>query len=174
IFFTSDNGPEGKEQEGRTQGSTGGFKGRKRSLYEGGIRVPGIVVWPEKIQSGLQTDFPAVTSDYFPTILDVFGEKNQFPVSPVDGISLMDVLNGNMNLRSSPIGFQFGEQKALIDNRYKLYINQDEVELYDLLEDPFETSDISNENPEKVNEMKSQLNDFVRSCAESRGGADYD
>ena len=70
--------------------------------------------------------------------------------------------------------FQFGGQKALIDDRYKLYINQDEVELYNLLEDPFETSDISNEKPEKVNEMKSQLNDFVRSCAESREGADYD
>jgi hypothetical protein len=62
----------------------------------------------------------------------------------------------------------------LIDNRYKLYTSKDEVELYDLLEDPFEISDISNENPDKVKEMKSQLNDFVRSCAESSGGADYD
>jgi arylsulfatase A-like enzyme len=174
IFFTSDNGPEGIAKKGRTQGSTGGFRGRKRSLYEGGIRVPGIAIWPAKIKSGSQTNFPAVTSDYFPTILEIFGEKNQIPVLPVDGVSLLDVLNGTMNLRSSPIGFEFREQKALIDNRYKLYTSKDGVELYDLLKDPFETNDISNKNPEKINDMKTHLNDFVSSCAESSEGADYD
>lgn len=174
IFFTSDNGPEGNAQEGRTQGSTGGFKGRKRSLYEGGIRVPGIAVWPAEIKAGSETDFPAVTSDYFPTILEICGEKNQFPVSPVDGVSLIDVWNKNLTERIAPIGFQFGEQKALIDNRYKLYTSKDETELYDLLEDPFETRDISNENPTMIHEMKICLSDFVRSCEESREGADYD
>lgn len=174
IFFTSDNGPEGNAQEGRTQGSTGGFKGRKRSLYEGGIRVPGIAVWPAEIKAGSETDFPAITSDYFPTILEICGEKNQFPVSPVDGISLVDVWLNNITERTAPIGFQFGEQKALIDNRYKLYTSKDETELYDLLEDPFETRNISNENPTMINEMKIRLSDFVRSCEESRKGADYD
>lgn len=173
IFFTSDNGPEGKTQEGRTQGSTGGFKGRKRSLYEGGIRVPGIVVWPSTIKGGQRTDFPAVTSDYFPTILEIFGEKNQFPVTPFDGVSLVEVWEENETERLAPIGFQFGGQKALIDDRYKLHSGRDEVELYDLLEDPFETNDISKENPAKVNEMKTRLSDFVRSCAVSWNGEDY-
>lgn len=174
IFFTSDNGPEGNTQEGRTQGSTGGFKGRKRSLYEGGIRVPAITVWPAEIEAGQRTDFPAVTSDYFPTLLEIFGEENQLPVSPLDGVSLVDVWDENIKERTTPIGFQFGEQKALIDNQYKIHTSKDKVELYDLLEDPFETRDISNQNPAKVNEMKIRLSDFVRSCEKSREGADYD
>jgi arylsulfatase A-like enzyme len=174
IFFTSDNGPEGTTQEGRTQGSTGGFKGRKRNLYEGGIRVPAIAVWPAEIKAGQQTDFPAVTSDYFPTLLEIFGEKNQLPVSPLDGVSLVDVWDEKIKERTTPIGFQFGEQKALIDNQYKIYTRKDEIELYDLLEDPFETRDISNQNPAKVNEMKIRLSEFVRSCEKSMDGADYD
>jgi arylsulfatase A-like enzyme len=174
IFFTSDNGPEGNAQEGRTQGSTGGFKGRKRSLYEGGIRVPAIAVWPAEIKAGQRTDFPAVTSDYFPTLLEIFGEKNQLPVSPLDGVSLVDVWDEKIKERTTPIGFQFGEQKALIDNQYKIYTRKDEIELYDLLEDPFETRDISNQNPAKVNEMKIRLSEFVRSCEKSMDGADYD
>ncbi len=173
IFFTSDNGPEGKTQSGRTQGSTGGFKGRKRSLYEGGIRVPGIVVWPSAIEGGQRTDFSAVTSDYFPTILEVVGEKNQFPVSPIDGVSLLDVWNEGVTERPAPIGFQFGDKRALLDNRYKLVQNTNQYELYDLLEDPFETTDISNKNTEIVEDMENQLNNFVKSCDRSRKGIDY-
>ena len=48
-------------------GRTGGLRGRKRSLYEGGIRVPGIVTWPAVVQAGQVTDCPGVTSDYLPT-----------------------------------------------------------------------------------------------------------
>ncbi len=173
IFFTSDNGPEGKTQQGRTQGSTGGFKGRKRSLYEGGIRVPGIAVWAGKIKSGLRTDYPAVTSDYFPTILEIIGEKRKFPILPIDGVSLVPVWKNRINKRPRPIGFQSQNQKALSDNRYKLIEIDEKIELYDLIKDPFETRDISSNNPTKVSEMKIRLIDFVRSCDKSREGVDY-
>src|SRR5262245_27680749 len=69
VFFTSDNGPEGDGTRGRTRGSTGGLRGRKRSMYEGGIRVPGIVRWPGHIQPGTTADAPVVGSDLFPTVL---------------------------------------------------------------------------------------------------------
>jgi arylsulfatase A-like enzyme len=174
VFFTGDNGPEGPAQQGRTQGSTGGFRGRKRSLYEGGIRVPGLIVWPAMIKGGQKTNFPAITSDYYPTILEIMGDKNQFPVTPVDGISLMEVLTGKMTGRPASIGFQFGNQKAMTGNRYKLYVQNNKTELYDLINDPFETKDISNENPEIVADLKYQLNDFVKSCSNSSKGADYD
>ena len=52
VVFTSDNGPEGDGMKGRTRGSTGGLRGRKRAMYEGGIRVPGIVRWPGQIKPG--------------------------------------------------------------------------------------------------------------------------
>ncbi len=50
VFFTSDNGPEGNGKSGRTRGSTGGLRGRKRATHEGGIRVPGIIRWPGRIR----------------------------------------------------------------------------------------------------------------------------
>ena len=61
LWFCSDNGPEGKA--GQAPGSTGGFRGRKRSLHEGGIRVPALVEWPGVAPPGASLDFPASTSD---------------------------------------------------------------------------------------------------------------
>ncbi len=69
VIFTADNGPEGTGEKGRTRGSTGGLRGRKRALYEGGIRVPGLVRWPEQIKAGLTSDAPIIGSDWFSTIL---------------------------------------------------------------------------------------------------------
>ena len=66
VFFCSDNGPEVK-----TPGSAGIFRERKRSLYEGGVRVPAFVIWKNNMQGGRRIEFPAVTSDYMPTILDI-------------------------------------------------------------------------------------------------------
>ena len=74
VWFCSDNGPEGNPQRrGRSQGSAGPFRGRKRSLYEGGVRVPGLLEWPARITRARVTDIPCVTSDYFPTVLDAIG-----------------------------------------------------------------------------------------------------
>src|SRR5690606_3355046 len=74
LFFTSDNGPEGENSHvGRTRGSTKGLRGRKRSLHEGGIRVPGIMEWPGQISPGTTVEVPCFTSDYFPTIAHIIG-----------------------------------------------------------------------------------------------------
>ena len=74
LWFCSDNGPEGNPGPSRrSQGSAGPFRGRKRSLYEGGIRVPGLLVWPAQIEESRVSDVPCATSDYFPTILEAAG-----------------------------------------------------------------------------------------------------
>lgn len=164
IFFTSDNGPEGIDRKGRTQGSTGGFRGRKRSLHEGGIRVPGMVVWPAVIAGGQKTGFPAVTSDYFPTIVDILENNKSTPGKPFDGISLVPVWKKQITERPVPIGFQFGKNMALTGNRFKLVQKDKEFELYDLLNDPYETTDISTQYPSVVKKMKEELGSFVRSC----------
>ena len=70
LWFCSDNGPEGKAT---APGRTAGLRGRKRSLYEGGVRVPGILVWPARVKKPRLVTTPCVTADYFPTVLDAAG-----------------------------------------------------------------------------------------------------
>ena len=135
--------------------------------------MPGFVVWPAGIKPGQKTAFPLVTADYFPTILEILGEKNQFPVTPVDGISMIPVWNGTLQDRIAPIGFQHSENKALTENRYKLVQIGDTFELYDLINDPFETNNLSSILPDILEQMKKELNQFVVSCDHSRNGGDY-
>jgi len=164
LWFCSDNGPEGKE--GQAPGSAGPFRGRKRSLYEGGVRVPGLLVWPDKIPSGRKTDLPCVTSDLFPTVLDVVGEKLPSDRRPYDGISLLSLVEGRLKKRPSPIAFESRDQLSLTDNQYKLYSKDDgdTFELYDLIEDPGETRDLADTHPKIVQRMQNTLETWRHSC----------
>jgi arylsulfatase A-like enzyme len=175
IFFTSDNGPEGRTRHGRTQGTQGKFKGRKRSLHEGGIRVPGIMVWPDVIKDHIETDIAFSTLDYFPTVMEITGFSDKGKPKPIDGISIMPFIRGEMKDRPVPIGFESKKQQAFMNNRYKIYSsdNGNTFELYDLLNDPGETVDISDSHPEIVRELKKQLDDWRESCRNSYKGNDY-
>ncbi|MFC2124588.1 sulfatase [Bacteroidota bacterium] len=175
IFFTSDNGPEGKTRQGRTQGSTNGLQGRKRSLYEGGIRVPGLMSWPAGIDTNQEIDIPVCTSDYFPTILEILGNEFLETIEPMDGINLIPVVKGTITNRSVPIGFQSGKQMALIDDRFKLYSNDEgqTYELYDLLKDPFESHNIIEDHEDIFKRLKIHLDEWIISCSKSNEGNDY-
>lgn len=82
---------------------TSPFRGRKGTVYEGGVRVPGIIEWPAKIDSGLVSDVNSVTSDILPTLCDLLGLE--LPARTLDGISLRPLLQGKWNKRPSPIFF---------------------------------------------------------------------
>ena len=148
IWFASDNGPEGRSFS--APGSAWPFRGRKRSLLEGGIRVPAIVEWPARVSAGRRTRVPAVTSDYLPTIADFCGAT--LPDKPYDGISLRSVLVGSGKDASSPImatrviGFQSGPQVAWMKGAMKYYSpDQGETEmLFDLDPDPMGSGSKSN------------------------------
>ena len=170
ITFCSDNGPEGNAS---SPGSAGPFRGRKRSLYEGGVRVPGLIEWPARIEPGA-TDFPAVTSDYLPTIIDYLGAVIEDD-RPIDGISLRSVFAGEQDLRSRPIGFQSRTQASLSADQYKIYRPKDQApwELYDLLADPSEKDDIAGDHPEIIASMARYFESWKKSCARSDAGEDY-
>ena len=188
LWFSSDNGPEGGKFNG-SNGSAGPFRGRKRSLYEGGIRVPGLLVWPAKITKPRVVKMPCSTSDYFPTVMEALGFKMKGQVTPIDGVSLMPLIEGKMTRRPRPIGFESSKNMALIDNRYKIYgrpkwrRKHDPVpapgspnadfELYDLLEDPGETKNIAAQHPDIVKAMSEQLLKWRASCKASNAGGDY-
>jgi len=97
FWYCSDNGvlPEG---------SSGGLKGRKGSLWEGGIRVPAIIEWPARIKSPRASEVPCGTVDIYPTLLDLVGvEVSDQP--PLDGMSLVPLVEGAMVKRDKPLGF---------------------------------------------------------------------
>jgi len=178
LAFCSDNGPEG--QSGKAPGSAGHLSGRKRSLQEGGIRVPGLIEWPAKIKPGV-TDIPAVTSDYLPTILDILGAEHA-DKRPLDGISLLPLFSGQMKKRVKRIGFQSSGQVALIGDRYKIYgkgskKNQPDkgltLKLFDLVDDPAEKIDLAQKHPEVLEAMTTELEKWKASCRKSDSGADY-
>jgi len=157
LFFTSDNGPEGTAAEGRTQGLTKGLSGRKRSLKEGGIRVPGLVEWPGRLNQKVIDHYPAFTSDYFPTVASLIGVDIVKYQWSYDGIDLMPILDGEHAptestgiTREQPMIFQLREQAALIYNRYKIYSDDQGVSfgLFDLEDDPAERVDLSDKEPE--------------------------
>ena len=172
VWFCSDNGPEGNA---KSPGSAGPFRGRKRSLYEGGVRVPAVLEWPSQITKSWKSAFPAVTSDYFPTVLSAL--KLPTPSVPMDGIDLMPVITGNLTVRPTPIGFQSRNTLTWNTHQYKLVMNVKKtdtvLELYDLLADPSESRDLSAELPDKVNELKAELLAWQASCEASAQGADY-
>ena len=168
IWFCSDNGPENGNP-----GTTGGFRERKRSLHEGGVRVPGLLVWPQIITKALVTDFPCVTSDYLPTIMDVLKiDKSKFP-NQLDGISLLPLIEGQMKERSKPIGFCYTNQVSYTDNQYKLYARGGIFELYDIVKDPYENKNIILEESNVSKKFKNNLQKFITSCKSSFEGDEY-
>ncbi|WP_289063282.1 sulfatase-like hydrolase/transferase [uncultured Zobellia sp.] len=175
LFYTSDNGPEGKSATGRTQGITNGLKGRKRSLYEGGIRVPGIMEWQGRIQPGTKVGVPCFTSDYFPTIANILGVDLKKNHRPYDGIDILPIAQGEVKERDKALAFEFHKQAALMNNDYKIY-SADEgqhFELYDISNDPQEENNIAEEEPEILSSMVATWNKWKTSQENSAKENDY-
>ncbi len=97
LWFCSDNGA-------MPVGDVGDARGGKHVLYEGGLRVPAFLEWPAAIPTARTTPVRCVTSDIFPTVLEVAGVA--VPTDrALDGISLIPLFKGGMDLRPAPLGF---------------------------------------------------------------------
>lgn len=164
IFFTSDNGPEGDGIKTPGRGSSGGLRGRKRDLHEGGIRVPGLARWPGKIQPGRTCDVPVIGSDLFPTMLGLAGTK--VPTDRViDGVNVLPALDGSATTIDRPqplfwrlhmapnakIAMRVGDWKILSDE------NLGQFELYNLRNDVKEEHDLKDTEPQRFADLKKQL-----------------
>jgi arylsulfatase A-like enzyme len=171
LVFCSDNGGLQKVE----LGTTGGLRGYKSSVYEGGLRVPGIIEWPAAVQPRV-SNFPACTFDLFPTIAEIVGLDASVFVRPVDGVSLVPVLRGEVSKRERPLGFRFGKKAAWIDGRYKLVTTDRESKsfaLYDLELDPQEQHDLVGEQPERLAELREAFAAWNESVEASFAGRDY-
>ena len=166
VWFCSDNGPEGNED---APGSTGGFRGRKRSLYEGGIRVPGLLVWPEGAKPQI-VEAPVVTSDYMPTILEAVGLELPRDAYRLDGVSIVPLLKGEDWERPAPIAFASMGQFSYSRADYKL-VGRDQ--LFHISEDPYELNNIADLNTELVKEYLEAFTAWNESCKQSFEGREY-
>jgi arylsulfatase A-like enzyme len=171
LVFNSDNGglPE------ITPNTTGGLRGNKGTVYEGGLRVPGIIEWPVAIKPRI-TSHPACVVDLFPTVADIVGLPQDVFVRPLDGVSLKPLFAGDTGPRAQPLGFRYGKKAAFIDNQHKLLTNdlsKDVFELYDLDSDPHETKNIATEKPELLANIKQRFLAWNTGVQASFEGRDY-
>ncbi len=184
LWFSSDNGGVIDKAKPNAHGTNGDLRGRKGEVWEGGVRVPGIIIWPSRITRPTVTDLPVGTVDIFPTIVELLGIKVEHP-TPLDGISLLPLIDGRMKSRPKPMGFwQFARNQKNIttdsgpsawsDNQYKLVKSKaDQWQLYDLVADRSEKHDIAAANPDIVKRMKAELEAWQLSVIRSHAGEDY-
>ena len=168
LWFCSDNGPK---QGGND--STKGLRGKKLQLFEGGIRVPGLLEWPAKIKKPFNTSIPCSTSDMFPTLLHIAKTRSTHPKRPLDGINIMPLLEKKWKRRPEPICFKHRGHAAVIDNNYKYHLKKGKEDLYDLSNDLGESKDISSSQGRLIASMRKTLADWQASVDKSFAGADY-
>jgi len=185
FWYCSDNGGAAGPK------STGNLRGSKGTLYEGGLRVPGIVEWPARIKKPAVSDVPCSTLDIYPTILAATGSVAKQQIEPLDGINLLPLFDGQLTERSKAIPFwahgkNQGGHAALLAWPYKLHLNAkgsdkknaksadaQSILLYDVSKDPKETTDLAAQQPDRVAKMKAELQAWQASVDKSLAGEDY-
>lgn len=167
VYFQSDNGPSREARnwlDGRPDpyygGLPGSLKGHKYSLFEGGIRVPGIFSWPGHIPAGQVIHEPCAAMDVFPTVLSwAGGDPAQYGV---DGKDISPVLLEGAPSPHRELYWEMEGQTAVRQGKYKLVLNgalvegepaQDPVFLSDLEQDPGEQRNLKDQLPELTREL---------------------
>jgi arylsulfatase A-like enzyme len=160
IIFSSDNGTHGKGETLQFFKSSGNLKGKKRDMYDGGVRSPTFAYWPGTIKEGKVSDHISAFWDILPTLSELTGE----PINgKTDGISMLPTLLGAFKKQeqhshlywelyeSKPnCAIRYGNWKAVVNDRRK-GLN---IELYDVKEDQGEQNNVANKYPEILKEIR--------------------
>ena len=186
IFYTADNGPHQGHERTNILWSTNFLRQCKASVFEGGIRVPGIMHAPQLIQEFRNVTTVTVTSDFLPTIMEILEVKTDNPSWIMDGMNLLPYIQENTSLpRPAPLGFSWGGSHALVDNDWKLmntpnagqcdfqepYASMkkfDDYYLFNLASDYHELHDQKAAEPERYQTMLGELNAFLSSLTYSQ------
>ncbi|MGC9326008.1 MAG: arylsulfatase [Candidatus Hinthialibacter sp.] len=167
VIFMTDNGPQQPRY-------VAGLRGRKGSVYEGGVRVPCFIRWPQRFQADKSIDRIASHLDVLPTLINLCGLKKPDEVH-MDGVDLTPLLTGAaQEWPDRTLFFQWhrGNEPekyrdcAARSQRYKLVNGR---ELYDIEHDPFEKSDIASDHPDIVQQMRAQYEAWFRDVSSTRG-----
>ena len=221
VWYCGDNGTP--PSAARTEMT---LRGEKGLMYEGGIRVPAVMEWPEGMPQPKVSSINAVTTDILPTLCELTNQP--LPARPLDGISLAPAMEGKLKTRPSPLYFwsfetqeafdenakpyispdlqegttplakimdgkytrsfrnleyptisenDFGGARSIIENNYKLVVDQSEgdsaIELFDLENDPAEAINLRESKPQIVEAMQKELFNWQESVLSSLTGKDY-
>jgi arylsulfatase A-like enzyme len=160
VFFSSDNGPH---KEGGADPfffrSAGPLRGHKRDLTDGGIRVPLIVRWPGRIKANSQNDQVAWFADFLPTAAELAGAKLQ---ASLDGVSLAGTLLGRADESERTLYWEFHEggfkQAVRMGDWKAIRLNsRSPLELYDIVHDPSEATNVAADHPQVVAKIEAFL-----------------
>lgn len=182
VLFTGDNGPAPTYEHQRT----GGLRGSKLSLYEGGIREPLLVWWPGRAPAGRVNERTVFTTvDLLPSLCAIARVPVPAKVAAeLDGEDLSAALTGGAPIRNRPVFWEYGRNSksfaypraprdrspnvAVRDGRWKLLINADgsDAQLYDLTADPKEEKDLAATQPELVRRLSGQALSWRRTLPE--------
>ena len=167
IIFTSDNGPHNEGGHNADYfNSNGVYRGAKRDLYEGGIRVPMIAYWPGVIKAGTVISQPFAQWDFLQTAIDAAGINTKVKT---DGVSLMPLFKGNVSNKEQHdyLYWEFyesGGKQAVLQYPWKLiklntttFAENGKAELYNIADDPEEKSNLINTMPKKVKALEKLL-----------------
>ncbi|NQU51258.1 MAG: arylsulfatase [Bacteroidetes bacterium] len=170
VIFTSDNGAHHEGHDHNFFKSTGGLRGFKRDMYEGGIRTPLIAYWEDKIEKGTISNHQGAFYDFMPTFAEVAGIETP---SQSDGISILPELLGKEQKKHDYLYWELqldgwnrkmpkgGFRQAVRKENWKAvrYGSESETELYNLEEDSYETNNLAGEHPEIVLKMEKLFED---------------
>jgi arylsulfatase A-like enzyme len=171
VVFTSDQGAtfeRGNQGTSAALDSNRPFRGQKRTLWEGGIRVPGVVCWPGTIPAGVVGAEVVHLTDLMPTFMAAAGGQVD-PAWHVDGINLLAVWRSQALPADRTLFWEWRSegraQLAALRNRMKLIITDGgEPELYDVVNDPAERRDLSSQYPQLTREMNTALDGWLKTA----------
>ena len=170
MFFTSDNGAA-KRFDG-IHDSCGVMQGKKRSLNEGGIRVPMIARWPGKIKPGAVSDHPWYFPDVMPTLAEIAGVSEKVP-DDIDGISVLPTLLGKGEQKQHEYMYwQYGVRAAR-SGKWKGIGKGGHMYLYDLSKDRAEKNDLSAKHPEITAKFKRYIIEGYREPRSQKDDGKY-
>ena len=176
FWFTSDNGG----LPGFEPSTTGGLRGFKGGMYEGGLRVPAVIEWPAGIPAPRVTKRPAGAVDVFPTIAEVAGLPAASMLTPQDGESLVPIFAKETGPRKNPLIFRSQDRMAVVDNDWKLLSlpagggkRPAKLELYNLAADKAETTNLLASEKKIAADLRRKLETAKTSIEASVAGEDY-
>ncbi len=162
IFYSDNGGVYGNEP----------LRGMKNSLHEGGIRVPLIVSWPEKIIAGSRCEIPVTTVDFFPTLLEL-ADVSPHLYPQLEGRSIIPLLIEKNDFPERTIYWHFPHNRghhlamgaAIREGEWKFItrFDREEIHLYNLKEDIGETRNLCQEYPEKTKKLMEKLKKWQKS-----------